>query len=135
MSTKGIIGTLTIKLTEGEDLLSVASLLSANLSVQTEMRQAFEPAFVPGVQGWRADASVIQLVDSSTGDRERYLAYLEEACIAKASLPVLFESPTGAEYSSEAFIDTFQLGGAEGEVFSGSFGVQGIAELVLEEPE
>ena len=135
MSTAGLIGTLSLSLDDGNGGQLVAAFLSVTLSVSTKMRQAYSPKYVPGTQAWRADGSVLQVVDSTTLVRETYLALIENACINKTQLDVVFASPTGAEYTSEGYIDTFQLGGAHEEGFAGSFGVQGISALVLEEGE
>jgi len=43
MSTTGIIGTLTLRIDEGENEKTVASLLSCELIFETEMLQVLHP--------------------------------------------------------------------------------------------
>lgn len=140
MATTGILGTLFLYLDDGEGSQHIASLLAATLSAQTEMLKALHPEafgwdyFIPGMQSWRADASAMQLVDTVTIQRETYLYKLEQFALAKTPLAVVFESPTGAQYISQAYIDNFQLGGGFEEGYRGSFGLTGITELELIEP-
>lgn len=135
MPSKGLIGTIGIYLDDGETQRYVASLLSARLSVQTNMLPALHPDlygwdyFIPGMQGWRVDASVMQLVDTDTSEREMYLQMIEQACLSKTPLSLIFDAPDTDLLGSEGYIDTFELGGSFEDGFRGSFGIQGIGEL------
>ena len=137
MSTTGIIGTLDLAIDEGENEQDIASLLSCRLAFEIEMLPALHPSaygwayFVPGNQDWRGEAAALQLVNAATGVREEYLQLLEEYFFAKTLLTITFTSPSGETYASQGYIDTFQLGGAEGDVYAGSFGVQGTTSLTL----
>ncbi len=137
MSTTGIIGTLTLKVDEGENEQLVASLLSCRLTFETEMLPALNPDvygweyFVPGDQDWRGEASLLQLIDDVTLAREEYLQLLEQYFMSKTLLAVEFESPAGVSYEASGYIDTFDLGGAENEAYSGNFGIQGITALTI----
>lgn len=141
MSTKGIIGTLFLYFDDGDGPYHVASLLSAILSVQTEMKPALHPEaygwtfFIAGQQGWQLDGEVLQLVDVTTLQREEYLYKIEQLALAKTPINVVFESPTGAQYSSRAYIDQFEIGNGFEDGFRGGFGMVGIDELVLVENE
>lgn len=128
MSTTALIGTISIYLNDGEGNKHVASLLSATLSFQIDMRAALSPKYIPGKQNWGASASLLQMVDESM-DQEDYLALIESAALNKTELDVLFLSPTGAEYSSSAYIATFDVGGSHEDALAGSFALQGIEAL------
>jgi len=130
MSTTAIIGTLGLYLDDGEDNQEIASLLSVQLSMQTKMRPALSPRYIAGTQGWRAQGQLLQLVDDVSGDRESYLTLIETAAMDKTLLSAVFVSPTGAEYTGSAYIETFQVGQAESEVYSGSFALVGVGALV-----
>lgn len=137
----GIIGTLTLAIDEGENPQGIASLLSCRLTHETEMLEALNPSsygwdyVVPGNQDWRADAEVMQLIDDTTTAREEYLQLLEGYHLAKTLLIIEFTSPAGPTYTSTGYIDRFDLGGAEADVYRGSFGIQGDDDLELVEGE
>lgn len=140
MATNGIVGTLFIYMNDGVNQHHIASLLSCALSVETEMKPSLHPDlygwkhFTPGMQSWNAEGEVMQLVDSTTIQREDYLYKIEKYALEKTVLDFVFESPTGAQYVSEGYINNFQIGNAYEEGYKGAFGVQGITELVLNEP-
>lgn len=140
MSTRGIIGTIDILIDSGEGDESTASLLSAQLIFTTEMKSALHPEsygweyFIPGDQNWRAEGSVLQLVDSASLIREQYLYLLEFHSLNKTLLSFTFQSPFGAKYYGQGHIDTFQLGGAYEDGFKGSFTIQGATALTKIEP-
>lgn len=137
MATHGIIGTLSISITEGEDTYVIASLRSARLSVQTQMLPALHPSvydwkhFIPGIQNWRADADALQMIDSATSLRLTYLYKLEQLCLSQTPVSILFTSDAGNELQGEAYIDNFQIGGNYEDGFSGQFGLAGVGALLL----
>lgn len=137
MSDKGTVGTLTIYFSDGESLQEVASLLSARLSSQTEMKQALHPElygwdyFIPGTKTWRAESTVLQLVDADSSLRKKYLYDLEYAYLNDTLLNFVFEGPSGAQYTSQGYLSGWEIGGGFEDGYQGSFSVQGVTVLEL----
>lgn len=141
MPSISIIGTIAISISTGEEAHAIASLLSASIRVSSDLKEMHDPdggtwqLLSPDQLEWRADATEIQLVNTDSGVREAYLYQIEAMCINREIIDVEIESPTGATYTSRGYIDSFELGAGFDDVFSGSFGIQGIEELVLVEPD
>ena len=135
MSTTAVIGTISIYVNDGEGQQDILSILNATLTYEREMRPALHPDtygweyFIPGNSDWRAEGSVLQLIDTVSLDREAYLQKIEQFCLNKTQLDIIFSAPTGTVYSGEGYIDSFQLGGAHEEGYAGSFSIQGTGDL------
>lgn len=141
MATEGKVGTLLISIDEGEGPVPVASLVSARLSLQSQMLKTLHPDYygwshaVPGTQSWRASSEMLQVVDSVTLAEAYYLQLIEQASLQRTLLDFVFEGPAGDKYQGEGYIDSFEFGGGYDDLYKGSFSVTGVGELMPVFPE
>ena len=134
MSSNGLIGTLNIKVNDGETDTTLASLRNCTLTHSLQMLPRLDPnvygwkSFVPGNTDWSASGEHVEIIIG--GSTASYLATLQSLAFNKTVVTIEFTHDNAQYYSATAFIDTWQIGGADGDLLTGSFTIKGVTPLV-----
>lgn len=133
MSLNGLVGTLNIKLNDGENDVTIASLRNCTISHNLQLLERLnEDAygwrdFVPGNRDWGATANHLELL--TDGETAAYLQSLQDLAFNKTLLTFEFTHDNAIHYYGTGYIETWQVGGAEGDAFAGNFSIKGLGDL------